>query len=689
MELNNLLIEIGTEELPPKSLTKLASAFALNIQTAFSEAQFTFDTVEWYASPRRLALCVKSLARLQKDLTLEIKGPSLNVAFNSEGQATPAALGWAKSNDIDMADTTTLKTDKGEWLYYKGSKAGQAVAGLIPKLVEAALLALPISKPMRWGTGSTLFIRPVHTLTMLHGSQIIDGSVLGLNSANKVFGHRFQGETSFVLEHANDYLPRLREHFVVADFTERKEMIREQVIELAKQLEATPDLSEALLEEITALVEWPVALSAEFEKSFLAVPKEALIHTMKGDQKYIPLLDVEGNLKSNFIFISNINSTNPALVITGNEKVIRPRLADAQFFFNTDKKSTLASHLESLKTVLFQKQLGTLFDKTQRISELAGFVAKMLESDPTLAMRAGLLCKTDLMTNMVMEFPDVQGVMGMHYALHDGESPEVANALNDQYLPRFAGDKLPSAPTSIALAIADKVDTLVGIFGIGQLPKGDKDPFALRRAAIGLLRIMVENRLPLDLVSLVDASIKTFGDKVRVEGLNTNVVDFVLARFKAWYAEQNVAVDVIQAVAEIRPTRPADYAARVEAIIEFKHNESAPALAAANKRVANILAKNSVSVHSEIHHNLLETDSERALVSAIEQAEAAVAAYVDKNDYKDALIVLAKLRKPIDDFFENVMVMADDLAVRNNRLSALARLRRLFLTCGDISYLNQ
>jgi glycyl-tRNA synthetase beta chain len=689
MELNNLLIEIGTEELPPKTLTKLAGAFAHNVSAAFSDAEFTFDTVEWYASPRRLALCIKKLATLQKDRVLEIKGPSLAVAFNSNGQPTPAALGWAKSNNVDIADTTTLKTDKGEWLYYQGSKSGQPVAGLIPSLVENALMALPISKPMRWGAGSTQFIRPVHTLTMLHGDQLIEGTVLGLTSSHKVLGHRFQGEPSFVLNHANDYLSRLREHYVVVDFTERKEIIRKQVIELAMQLEATADLSEALLEEITALVEWPVALSAEFEKSFLAVPKEALIHTMKGDQKYIPLLDASGNLKSSFIFISNINSTDPALVVSGNEKVIRPRLADAQFFFNTDKKSTLASHLDSLKTVLFQRQLGTLFDKTQRISELAGIVAETLGTNPSLAKRAGLLCKADLMTNMVMEFPEVQGVMGMHYALHDGEPVEVAHALNDQYLPRFAGDILPSAPTSMALAIADKVDTLVGIFGIGQLPKGDKDPFALRRAAIGLLRIIVENRLALDLVSLVEASITTFGDKIQTQGLNANVVDFVLARFKAWYQEQNVAVDVIQAVAEIRPTRPADYAARVEAISEFKLDEAASALAAANKRVANILAKNSVNTHSEINHRLVEAGSEQGLVAAIEQTEKVLAAYVEVNDYKNALLVLAKLRKPIDNFFEDVMVMVDDEAVRNNRLAALAKLRRLFLTCGDISLLNQ
>jgi glycyl-tRNA synthetase beta chain len=345
--------------------------------------------------------------------------------------------------------------------------------------------------------------------------------------------------------------------------------------------------------------------------------------------------------------------------------------------------------LDSLKTVLFQRQLGTLFDKTQRISELAGIVAETLGTNPSLAKRAGLLCKADLMTNMVMEFPEVQGVMGMHYALHDGEPVEVAHALNDQYLPRFAGDILPSAPTSMALAIADKVDTLVGIFGIGQLPKGDKDPFALRRAAIGLLRIIVENRLALDLVSLVEASITTFGDKIQTQGLNANVVDFVLARFKAWYQEQNVAVDVIQAVAEIRPTRPADYAARVEAISEFKLDEAASALAAANKRVANILAKNSVNTHSEINHRLVEAGSEQGLVAAIEQTEKVLAAYVEVNDYKNALLVLAKLRKPIDNFFEDVMVMVDDEAVRNNRLAALAKLRRLFLTCGDISLLNQ
>ena len=575
MRYENLLIEIGTEELPPKALCKLAQAFADNMQNALDAAELKYASVEWFASPRRLAVNVIDLAEQQEDKLIEKKGPAVSVAFDEAGQATKAAQGWARSNGITVEQAERLTTDKGEWLLFKGESKGETISSLLPPMIDGALKKLPIPKAMRWGSSSIQFIRPVHTVTILFGADVIKGNILGIDSDRVVQGHRFHGEKQFSLAHANDYLAQLEAHYVLADFAARKAKIQQQVKATAQKENAVADMNDELLDEVTALVEWPVVLTASFDESFLEVPKEALIYTMKDDQKYFPLLDQNGQLKSRFVFVTNIESKDPKQIISGNEKVIRPRLADAEFFFNTDKKTTLESRLESLKTVLFQKQLGTLYEKSQRIAELAGTIASMLDSDAALASRAGLLSKTDLMTNMVMEFPDVQGVMGMHYAKNDGESDAVALALNEQYMPRFAGDQLPTSHISSAVALADKIDTLVGIFGIGQVPKGDKDPFALRRAAIGVLRISVEMKLPLDLTELVQASIDSFADKLtHVDDLTSQVVDFILGRFRAWYQDQNIDIDVIQAVAARRPTKPADFAARIEAVSGFKRLSS-------------------------------------------------------------------------------------------------------------------
>ncbi|WP_339724065.1 glycine--tRNA ligase subunit beta [uncultured Paraglaciecola sp.] len=688
MRTDNLLIEIGTEELPPKSLAKLALAFKDNIQSAFTDNDLTFDQVNWYASPRRLAVIVEGLSEFQADKHVEKRGPAVSAAFGEDGEPTKAAQGWARSNGIEVSQAERLITEKGEWLLFQAQVKGLPISQLLSDMVENSLKALPIPKPMRWGTKSTQFIRPIHTITMLYGSELISGKVLDVDSARLVNGHRFHTNAPFELDNADNYLSQLKSHYVIADYGHRKAMILEQIQNLAEQENAVADINEDLLEEVTSLVEWPVALIANFEESFLAVPKEALIYTMKDDQKYFPLLDLNGQLKSRFIFITNIESKDPQTIISGNEKVIRPRLADAEFFFNTDKKQSLGSRLESLKTVLFQKQLGTVYEKSERIAAIAKNIATMLGADQQDAYRAGLLCKTDLMTNMVMEFPDVQGVMGMHYARVDGESEAVALALNEQYMPRFAGDNLPTSEVSLCVALADKIDTLVGIFGIGQTPKGDKDPFALRRASIGVLRIIVEKNLPLDLVDLVDASISTFGDKIKTDGLQAKVVDFVLARFKAWYAEQGIATGVVQAVAANRPTRPADFAARVEAVKSFNTLESAEALAAANKRVANILAKNIFKEELSLNKGLLLEPAEIALADSLESVEARIQPMLDSSDYTSALVVLAELRQPIDAFFENVMVMAEDESIKRNRLTLLSRLRGLFLCCADISVLN-
>jgi glycyl-tRNA synthetase beta chain len=688
MQINNLLIEIGTEELPPKSLAKLATAFRDNIETQFADNDLRFQQVRWYASPRRLAVMVEGLAEYQADKQVEKRGPAISAAFDSSGEPTKAAQGWARSNNIQVSDAQRLQTDKGEWLFYQAQIEGQSVATLLPALVEKALKALPIPKPMRWGAKSTQFIRPIHTVCMLFGTDLIPGQVFGIPSSRLINGHRFHCNGPFKLENANDYISQLEQHFVLAEHDKRKAKVLSAVQAAASRENAKADIDENLLEEVTSLVEWPVALTANFEESFLAVPKEALIYTMKDDQKYFPLLDDMGQLKSRFVFITNIESKNPQTIISGNEKVIRPRLADAEFFFNADKKNTLESRLESLQNILFQKQLGTVYDKSYRIAVMAEKIAAMLNINEHDAYRAGLLCKTDLMTNMVMEFPDVQGVMGMHYARVDGENEAVALAQNEQYMPRFAGDSLPTSDVSLCVALADKMDTLVGIFGIGQIPKGDKDPFALRRAAIGVLRIIVEKNLPLDLEDLVAQSVSAFGDKVTAVDIQNNVIDFVLARFKAWYAEQGVASGVVQAVLINRPTRPADFAARVEAVKAFGSLPSADPLAAANKRVANILAKNPQQQTPVLNDALLIEPAERVLAQSLLEVELQIQPMLDISDYTSALKVLAGLREPIDTFFDSVMVMADDEATKLNRLALLARLRGLFMCCADISVLR-
>ena len=689
MRTENCLVELGTEELPPKALKSLGEAFATQFEAALTQADLSFGSVSWFAAPRRLAVYVSALAEGQADKVVEKRGPAVSAAFDADGNPTKAAQGWARGNGISVEEAERLVTDKGEWLLHKAHVPGQSVAQLLEGLINQAVSKLPIPKPMRWGNYNTQFIRPVHTLCVLYGSEVVNVSVLGLTSGRTVQGHRFHGESRFELDHADNYAAALEKQYVLADFEARKDKVRQQLEDAANTLSLTPDYNEELLEEIASLVEWPVVLQAGFDKAFLEVPKEALIYTMKDDQKYVPLLDSSGNLSNTFLFVSNIESQDPVQVISGNEKVIRPRLADAEFFFNSDKKTTLESRLDSLATVLFQKQLGTLKEKSERISALAGFIATQIDANETQAARAGLLAKTDLMSNMVMEFPDVQGVMGKYYALNDGEDASVAEALYEQYMPRFAGDSLPSSGVSASVALADKLDTLVGIFGIGQLPKGDKDPFALRRAAIGVLRIITELSLPLDLDILVAKAVDVYGNKLTNQDTQTQVVDFVLGRFTALLQDQDVAIDVIQAVAARRPTKPADYLARVNAVAAFKALEESEALAAANKRVANILAKQNVEVTSEVHIDsaLLTEDAEKALNSALVTAQLQVNEALASQDYQRILTTLATLREVIDNFFDNVMVMADDAAVKQNRLALLSLLRQLFLTTADISIL--
>jgi glycyl-tRNA synthetase beta chain len=681
----DFFVEIGTEELPPKSLKTLATALQQNILDELTKLGLGFADSQWYAAPRRLAVRVNALAAQQADKIVEKRGPALAGAFDAHGEPTKAAQAWATSNGITVAEAERLATDKGAWLIHKAKVTGVATVALLEQVVATALAKLPIAKPMRWGANDAEFIRPVHTIIMLYGNDVVPATILGKAAGRVTHGHRFHALAKVEIAHADAYLSTLEQAYVVADYDKRKTFIQAEVEKTAASLNGVAQMDDALLEEVASLVEWPVVLVGSFEERFLEVPPEPLMSTMKDNQKYFPLKDTAGKLLNKFIFVANIASKDPQQIISGNEKVVRPRLTDAQFFFGVDKKTKLADRLESLGTVLFQQKLGTLLEKSQRISELAGYIAGKIGADVEHAKRAGLLSKTDLMSNMVGEFPETQGIMGMHYARIDGEAEAVALALNEQYMPRFAGDALPGQLVSCAVAIADKLDSLVGIFGIGQAPKGDKDPFALRRAAIGALRIMVEKQLPLDLLDVIGFAQTTFGDKLSNAQVADEVLDFMLGRFRAWYEGEGYGIDVIQAVLARRPTNPADFDRRVKAVAEFRKLDAALALAAANKRVANILAKVTEEIPATVDVALLSEAAEKALHSAI----VAEQAYQQSlNSYSEGLAHLAQLRDVVDQFFDQVMVNADDAKVRVNRQALLAQLRALFLQVADIAVLQ-
>ncbi|HBC3501516.1 MULTISPECIES: glycine--tRNA ligase subunit beta [Vibrio] len=688
------LIELGTEELPPTQLRTLAEAFAANFEAELKNAELAHEGVKWFAAPRRLALKVAALAESQSDKVVEKRGPAVSAAFDAEGNPTKAAQGWARGCGISVDQAERMVTDKGEWLLFKQEVKGQPASEIVVELAAKALANLPIAKPMRWGNKTTQFIRPVKTLTMLMGSDLIEGEILGVASSRTIRGHRFMGEKEFTIDSAEQYPAILEERGkVMADYEARKAIILADAQKAAAAVGGIADLEDDLVEEVTSLVEWPVVLTAKFEEEFLKVPSEALVYTMKGDQKYFPVYSHENGdenkkLLPNFIFVSNIESKEPRYVIEGNEKVVRPRLADAEFFFNTDRKRPLIDRLPELEQAIFQKQLGTIKDKTDRITALAGYIAKQIDADVEKATRAGLLAKCDLMTSMVFEFTDTQGVMGMHYATHDGEDEQVALALYEQYMPRFAGDQLPSTAISSAVAMADKLDTIVGIFGIGQAPKGS-DPFALRRASLGVLRIIVENGYNLDLVDLIREAKVQFGNKLTNENVEQDVIDFMLGRFRAWYQDEGFSVDIIQAVLARRPTKPADFDQRVKAVSHFRELEAAESLAAANKRVGNILAKFDGELAEEIDLALLQEDAEKALAESVEVMTEALEPAFATGNYQEALSKLADLREPVDAFFDNVMVMADDEALKKNRLTLLNNLRNLFLQIADISLLQK
>lgn len=687
MEKRDLLIELGGEELPPKALRKLMDAFRDGITEGLQQHGLQHTGVKAYASPRRLAVIVSSLDAQQADQSIEKRGPALNAAYDASGNPSKAAEGFARSCGVTFDALEKLVTEKGTWLVFRTQQQGQPLAQLLPGIIDNALTKLPIPKRMRWGSHKVQFVRPVHWLVVLFGQDVIPCNILGQNAGRTTRGHRFHAPAPIELKQPADYCDALAGARVIVDFDQRKARIENAVAEISGKHNAVAKVDPDLLEEVTALVEWPVPLVGQFEEVFLQVPQEALISTMEGNQKYFPLLDGQGKLLNKFITIANLESPHPEKVIAGNEKVVRPRLSDARFFYETDKKKSLEQHGESLKTVTFEIQLGTVYEKAERVGELAGQIAAAIGSNVAWAERAGRLCKADLASGMVGEFPELQGIMGQYYATNEGEPIEVAKALNEQYQPRFAGDEVPSTLTGAAVAIADKIDTLVGILGIGKHPTGDKDPYALRRAAIGVLRIIIEKALPLDLRWLCEKAGALHGERLSNRNIEKDFLDFMQGRYLAFFQEQGISTDIVRAVLAVANTRPLDFSQRVQGVKTFKGLSEAESLAAANKRVRNILSKRTDATPlPAVDASLLAENEEKVLYQTLQAVQTQLAA--QGENYAAKLQTLAQLRTPVDAFFDKVLVNADDLAIRNNRLSLLSQLQSQFLGIADISELQ-
>lgn len=686
--MSDFLVELGTEELPPKALKSLMLSFAETIESHLKNEELSFTAIKPFAAPRRLAVLVENLAEQTPSKELVVWGPPAAIAFDKDGHPTKAALAFAEKNGISASALKTESDGKADKLVARISAQGKKTVDLLEAIVNDALTKLPIAKRMRWGAKREEFVRPAHWLVMLFGNQIVNANILGLTAGRTSRGHRFHFNQTIELAKASDYASALKNTgYVIADFSERSAMIKQQVQAEAKKIGGIAVIGEALLDEVTALVEWPVALTGKFEERFLQVPAEALIASMKEHQKYFHVVDANGKLKNNFITVANIQSKDASQIIDGNERVIRPRLSDAAFFFETDKKTSLASLRERLKTIVFQAQLGTIFEKTERVAKLAQFIATKLNADEKLAIRAGELCKSDLVTNMVGEFDDMQGIAGYYYALNDGENKEVAAAMNEQYMPRFAGDQLPSTITGAIIALADRLDTISGIFGIGQQPSGSKDPFALRRASIAVLRLLVEKNLALDLRELLIFAKSQHKNLTLGDELVEQVLSYMLDRFRAMFEDANIPAEVFQSVNAKQLSQPLDINQRVLAVNEFSKLPQAQALAAANKRVSNILSKQNSNITTDVNTSLLKEDAEKNLAQAVNAKASLVAPLFASREYTKALATLADLQQPVDAFFDNVMVMCDDAALQQNRLALLSKLRGLFLEIADISYL--
>ncbi|MGE0384418.1 MAG: glycine--tRNA ligase subunit beta [Gammaproteobacteria bacterium] len=681
------LIEIGTEELPPKALRALADAFIDGVRRELAATRLAHGEVRGYATPRRLAARVRALATHEPDHEVVRRGPAVSAAFDANGAPTGAARGFARSCGVEVDALERIVTDQGEWLGFRKAERGRPATEIVPRIVSAALDRLPIPKRMRWGSGSAEFVRPVHWVVLLHGSEVIDAEILGVRSGRVTRGHRFHHPAPIELAHPDEYVGRLADAQVDVDFDARRARIRTLVEDAGRAAGGTALIDAALLDEVTALVECPVPVTGGFDRDFLRLPREVLISTLQEHQRYFPIADAEGRLLPAFITLANLNSTDPAQVRAGNERVVRPRLADAAFFWDKDLKRPLGDHLDALRDMVYHERLGSLYDKSLRVERLAREIGAALGADAEIVGRAARLSRCDLLTHMVGEFPELQGVMGRYYASAAGEPADLASALDEIYRPRHAGDHLPATGAGRALAIADKLDTLVGIFGVGLTPTGDKDPYALRRAALGVLRICIESGLDLDLADLLGRAVRAYGDLLGTTAVADTVLDFMLERLRNYYADAGIAADGFEAVLARRPTRPLDFDRRVRAVEAFRRLPAAASLAAANKRIGNILRKAEAAPET-VRSDLLGEPAERALAEAMQVAGAAVAPLVARGEYAEALTSLAQLREPVDAFFDTVLVMADDRAVRENRLALLQQLHRRFLDIADIGRLQ-
>lgn len=687
----DFLVEIGTEELPPKSLRSLMTAFASNLETAIDDARLAHGPVRAYASPRRLAVLVESLASGQKDHKVTQKGPAVSIAFDDDGNMTAAGTAFAKKCGVDAAALDRTKTDKGEWLSCDIEEKGQASAALLPALIEKSLAGLPIPRRMRWGDGDAEFVRPVHWVILLHGATKIDATIMGIAAGNKTQGHRFHAARALTIKKPSDYLSTLElKGYVIADFDRRRELVRDGVDALAKQVGGSVVDGESLYDEVASLVEWPIPMTGRFDDEFLTLPREVIVSTLTAHQRYFPVANKSGDLLPYFITVANLESKDPERVRDGNERVIRPRLADAAFFWNNDRRTPLASRQDDLREVVYQHGLGSLFDKSARTATLTAWIAAALGIDENNVQRAAALSKCDLLSRLVGEFPDLQGTMGRYFAAADGEPDAIVNAIGEQYLPRFAGDTLPASTDGQILAVADKLDTLAGIFVIGKKPSGNRDPFGLRRAALGIVRILVECSLDLDLKAMIATAVNAQPQgKADSSEIADALYAFISERLRRYFLDRDdaLATETFDAVQARRPASLVDFERRLGAVQAFIQLEPASSLAAANKRIANILKQADDSGEATVKEKLLSDSAEVELWFALQEARLVVLPLLEKGEYTAALTTLADLRDPVDRFFDDVMVMAEHDATKNNRLALLRELRALFLDVADISRL--
>ena len=690
---DDFLVEIGTEELPPKNLSLLATAFFDGLTGSLDREQLSFDAdqARCFATPRRLSALIPGLALKQPDVTQERQGPAVSAAFDAQGRATRAAEGFARSCSVPLEQLSRIQTDKGERLAFSQQVSGQPAAALLLELVCQALRQLPIPRPMRWGDTDQTFVRPVHWVLMMLGDTVIEGELFGLQIGDTTRGHRFHAPEPLTLAHPNNYQQQLRKAFVIVDPKERQLAIREQAQACAAKLGAVAILPEALVEEVANLLEWPVSVTGDFEAEFLQVPQEALISSMETHQKFFPVVDNDGKLMPHFVAFANVASTDLEQVRNGFCRVIRPRLADAQFFWDSDRKTRLAAHQSTLNQMVYQDRLGSLWDKCLRVRELAVAIAEELGVDAIEVAQAAELAKCDLLTDMVGEFPELQGVMGRYYAQQQGETEAIAVAIEEHYLPRFAGDALPSGGVGRVLGIADRIDSLCGIFCVGLKPSGNKDPYALRRAALGLVRILVECELDLDLEHWLGVALDRLKTQVaEAPQASDTILSFIMGRMRAYYSDQGISTEVFEAVLARRPTRLLDFHQRLQACHLFSRMEQAVALAAANKRIANILrkaAEGGANIGADVDTSLLAVPEEQALNQALTRADTDIKPMLGNRDYQSALTRLAQLQPAVDTFFDSVMVMAEEAELRNNRLALLATVRRVFDQIADISRL--